>query len=382
MNNNLGVSVYRTAVMLCVLVLFGAGTMYVHAQRVWDWPVIGAPTVSYSPETKWSFGVSAAGYIVLPADSLKRTSELTIDAAYTLNKQWFVTLGGTLYITPEWQFSFRIGYRNFPDCFYGVGNRPSDMPTDPLRYTSAALTAYMQPLYNVGNGWHVGPVAQGRLETKGLAVDSTGATKQWGEVSAGAVAMYDGRDNIFYPHRGLFFKAQLRWLGLTVRGEHFRSVAAMQLDFRHFLPIYGDFIFAYQVYANILAASSPISASASASSGFAPTAVLLPAVGGQDVLRGFYTGQFRDEAVAALQAELRFPIYSILRGTAFAGIGDAYNLHQPRWAVPKVGYGVGLRLQFNTAGINIRADVARNNYDNRWNTISAYSFYLTVKEAF
>ena len=202
--------------------------------------------------------------------------------------------------------------------------------------------------------------------------------------------MFDTRDNIYYPHHGLFLKAQLRWQGVAVRDERFRSLAAVQLDWRHFITLYKELIFAWQAYANILAGQLPTltntpttnTSTTNTSSVINPASVLLPAVGGQDMLRGFYTGQFRDEMVVALQAELRFPIYSILRGTAFAGVGDAYNLRAPQWTVPKVGYGLGLRLQFNTAGINIRADVARNNYDNRWNNINSYSFYLTVKEAF
>ena len=375
------ISGHRSTVVSVVLAFVCACMSFVHAQRVWDWPVIGAPTASYSPETNWAFGISAAGYVPLPSDSLHRTSELTIDGAYTLNKQWFVTFGGTLYLTPSWQLSFRAGYRNYPDRFYGVGNTLETVLPGGRRYTSASFNAYLQPLYSVGNGWHVGPVAEGRFETKGLAADSA-VTKPWGTVSVGAVAMFETRDNMYYPHHGIFFKAQTRWQGIAVRHERFSSYAAVQLDFRHFLALYKELIFAYQLYANLLSSVRPLALSSQTSVGLSPAAVLLPALGGQDVMRGFYTGQFRDEAVVALQAELRFPIYSILRGTAFAGVGDAYSLHEPRWATPKVGYGLGFRLQFNTAGINIRADIARNNYDNRWNTISAYSFYLTVKEAF
>ena len=91
---------------------------------------------------------------------------------------------------------------------------------------------------------------------------------------------------------------------------------------------------------------------------------------------------FRDDVMMALQAELRIPLWSIFRATVFAGIGDVYDLHNWHWEIPKVGYGLGIRATINKAKVNIRADIARSNVDPRWNTINAYSFYLTATEAF
>ena len=109
---------------------------------------------------------------------------------------------------------------------------------------------------------------------------------------------------------------------------------------------------------------------------------MLPRLGGQDGLRGINSDMFRDDIMMALQAELRIPIWSIFRATIFAGVGDVYDFHNWHWAIPKVGYGLGLRAAINKAKVNIRFDIARSNVDPRWNTINAYSFYLTATEAF
>ena len=65
----------------------------------------------------------------------------------------------------------------------------------------------------------------------------------------------------------------------------------------------------------------------------------------------------------------------------FAGAGDVYDYQHWQWSVPKIGYGLGLRLTINRAKINIRADVARNNIY-PWQNINGYGFYLTATEAF
>jgi hemolysin activation/secretion protein len=109
---------------------------------------------------------------------------------------------------------------------------------------------------------------------------------------------------------------------------------------------------------------------------------MLPRLGGQDGLRGVNSDMFRDDIMMALQAELRIPIWSIFRAAVFAGIGDVYDYHNWHWAIPKVGYGIGLRATINKAKVNIRLDVARSNVDPRWDNINAYSFYLTATEAF
>jgi hypothetical protein len=93
-------------------------------------------------------------------------------------------------------------------------------------------------------------------------------------------------------------------------------------------------------------------------------------------------GMFRDDAMLALQGELRFPVFSLLSGAVFAGVGDVYCYDDWRWTTPKVGYGIGLRLKVNKANINVRVDLARNNLYKSWTARESYSFYLTVTEAF
>lgn len=325
-------------------------------EQVMDWPVIAVPTVSYSPETSWAFGAAGAGYARLKSDSLHRLSEFNLHGAYSLNKQWYIHFNSTMYLTDHWQLSCKAHFRHYPDHFYGTGNLP-ERPFDSI-YTSQQLYLMAQPLYQVIDHLHVGASAEFLYEWKGL--DSA----TWAHWRVGAVMQYDTRNRIYYPTSGMLLKAQAEYV---THGVH------AQIDFRHFVRLIPkssyDLVFAYQFRYEGLYCSST-------------HPELLPTLGGDDLLRGIRAGKYRDNTLLCLQGELRIPIWRIIRADVFAGIGDVYDVHNWQWAKPKVGYGVGLRLCFNQAGVNLRADVARNNIDKDWRQLSSYSFYLTIKEAF
>lgn len=346
--------------MLCVSMRGVAKTI--------DLPAMAVPVVNYSPETSWVFGGAAQGYFRLPEQG--RTSIVQIDGAYSLKKQWYINGQGTIYFggkTP-WQLTFRGGYRDYPDTYYGRGNSHTawnDLVRPKTDYSSQRGYVYIQPLLSLPKHWSIGPLFDFRQEKTSLAIPDM---CMWG---IGLAVQYDTRDVVFYPHSGLFFKFTAthydRALGSTAR------LTRLQADLRQFVPIWKDLIFAWQMCTEWALAANGAEA---------VPFQMLPTLGGQDLLRGIPRNMFRDNAMVALQGELRIPIWRWIHATSFAGIGDVYNTAHWQWAMPKVGYGIGLRASINRAKVNIRFDLARNNIYKEWNTMRSYSFYLTATEAF
>lgn len=375
---------YHHIATLGLLMLLGIGRLcaadWFNAVR--SWPFIVVPSVAYSPETDWGFGLGGAGYFALPSDPLGRTSELGFDGDYTLNGMWHINLTSTMYLTDRWQLRFRLGYRSYPDVYYGLGNTPQDYEIFnldeatwqmdlPAGYTSRRAYLYAEPMYRAKGNWWVGAVVN--MQYEGNCVRGN----RWLIPGVGFSSLYDSRDVLYFPSQGIFFKTQAQLLPTlyndgTGRLNSLRMAERVTIDFRHYITLYKQLIFAYQLYGDAYFGGSASY----------PAPEMLPTLGGQDMLRGVRKGMWRDNLMVCGQAELRIPIYRILRGTIFAGVGDVYNIYDWHWATPKVGYGLGLRLCFHQAGINIRADIARNNYDKAWNNINNYSFYLTIKEAF
>jgi outer membrane protein assembly factor BamA len=182
----------------------------------------------------------------------------------------------------------------------------------------------------------------------------------------GGLVSHDSRDNILYPKKGLFLKTTFTYYPKI--GENSYQMGRITVDFRHFVPIYKGLIFAYQFSSEMnFAKEKPFQ--------------MLATIGGADIVRGVRQSNWRDDAMVALQTELRIPIWKIFKAAVFAGIGDVYSFENFKWSVPKIGYGVGLRVNFNKSGGNIRIDVTRNNFNNKF-TRNSFSCYITMNEAF
>ena len=336
---------------------------------LFDWNFLAVPTIAYQPETNWSFGLAGAYYFKLNDE---KTSDIGFDMAYTLNKQWNVNVLSTMYFggNKRWFMYTNVGFKRYPDLFYGIGNRTNQLLAAPIHYSSDNVYLTAQPQYYITEHWIVGANVTLRweqasttanLDSIGTFCSTSGLEKPYFMVGLGGIISYDSRDQQFYPSRGIFFKTVASYyepyLGSTYR------MGKISADFRHFVPIYKELVFAWQAYTEwALGNEKPFQ--------------LLPTLGGMDVVRGIRRGTWSDDVMMAVQTELRIPIWRFLKGSIFSSIGDVYNLDDWQWSIPKIGYGAGLRVALNKAKVNVRFDVARQNYDNNW------SFYLTIKEAF
>ena len=358
-------------------------------------PAMGIPVVNYSPESTWEFGAAAQGYFRLP--NQERSSIVQLDGTYSLKHQWYINAQGNLYFGNResgvqnkggniWQLQFRAGYSDRPATYYGLygegdvaneGNTGIGMLRRATPYQLQRGYLHLQAPIYVGQHTAVGPMAD-MLIARFAIQDIYTTVKPLAQVALGAVALYDTRDNVFYPSHGFFAKlsAAAAWTSEVIvpEGQKAAINGLLSADLRQYIPLPHNMVLAWQFKTQWL-----LSEYAHTHLTFYP---LLPRLGGQDGLRGVNSDMFRDDIMWQMQVEWRIPIWSIFRAAVFAGIGDVYDYHYWHWATPKVGYGVGLRAAINKAKVNIRFDVARSNVDPRWDHINAYSFYLTATEAF
>lgn len=361
----------QKAIQVACIVLCIIGTGHpCHAiglDSLMNLPVVGVPVVNYSPETDWQFGVALQGYFRLP--NQEKTSIVQLDGAYSLKNQWYINLSGNLYFGGQhpWLLYVRGGYRDFPDYYFDRGNEATFKAG--TLYHSQRGYFTLQPMWEIAPGWSLGTRIDFLKEkTDVSAVDNV---LMWG---LGVVTQYDTRDIMYYPLSGIFFKAHATYyepaLGSSCRLGHVGA------DLRQYIPVRWSeertMIIAWQFRTNW---------AFSANANDIPYAIL-PTLGGQDLIRGVRANMYKDNALLALQAEVRLPIWNFIHGVVFAGVGDVYNTKDWRWTTPKVGYGLGLRLGINKAKINIRLDAARNNIQRSWKTWDSYSFYITATEAF
>lgn len=328
------------------------------------------PYASYQQETSWAFG--AAGGYYFKSNDLSKISSVTASVGYTLLNQFSLNITPKIYFgNKKWYLYSGIAVRKYPDFYYGVDDKPTDIK---IGYTDNKFEFFLQPQYYVLENLYVGLLLSYRNES--VKTDSTfeaeknyiynqygqAGWEQFSQLTSGVVVSYDSRDNQFYPYSGLLAKTVL-----GVGNKNFLSsysLANLSLDVRKYVPLFGNHVWATQMYYNGVFGSDEVPFQ------------LLPTLGGIDMLRGFRQGMFRGKESVILQTEYRLPVYNKLKAALFCGTGQVWTGPVDLSDKLKFAYGAGLRYQLNDSRVHLRFDLAKNNYENQW------QFYLTASEAF
>ena len=314
------------------------------------------PVVAYSRETNFLFGVMmvrALRWKDAAADT--RPNTIAVSGFYSLENQWAVGFAPSVYLHGEdYLVKSQIYYHRTPARFWGVGTEAGINGTrEDFTATGVGLT--LSATKKVFRSLRIGPgiwygSAEIPIHEKGGLLDRKAVTGSDGGTDVGVElqAEWDGRDNIYAPTTGTYLQF---WAGLhrDYLGSDFDYEDYM-LDVRRFFPLGSGQVLALQAKGRIMEGDPPF--------------YRLPTIGGIGLMRGLFDGRFRDKTTAAVQAEYRIPIWKLLGGAVFAGIGEVAD--QPGdLALADLQYtaGVGLRITLDPKErINLRADVGFSKY--------------------
>ena len=271
------------------------------------------PYLGYSTETSLTFGIIKYNAFKfrnrnLP-DSLMQLSSVSLYGFYTLNKQYEIKLKGDLMFGPNrFNTVFEFTFRDFPMLYFGVGNdtpEENGVLTDfknlllkPGFNYNIAKNNYLGFRYIFDNYLHVYPrdtVPEYDLEgNEGI------------QSGFGLIYFREARDNRLEPKRGsyIYFSADLFD---HIFGSKF-DYGNFTVDLRKYYTVFGKLTMAGQLYSEIRLGDVPVQS--------------LSLVGGKYRMRGIYQGRFRDKTLAMGQVELRFPLFWVIGGAAFAGMGQ------------------------------------------------------------
>lgn len=328
------------------------------------------PHASYQQETSVAPGI-AYGYYFKSKD-ISRISSVSGSAIYTFRNQFTFNITPKIFFhSTKWYLYSNLNFRNYPDYYFGIGNKPTDTKQ---AFTSQNVSLLLQPQYNITKHLLIGASLSARFER--VLTDSTFESNRdaifqhfgkygwepYSLLNAGIVAAFDSRDNQFYPQKGIFAKSFFTATKADWGSSY--SLQEFSFDFRQFLPLFGSHVLAWQVYYNGIFGANGIPFE------------LLPTVGGRDILRGFRQGMYRENVLALAQVEYRLPIYKRLKAAVFCSSGDVMSSTDYKIEKLKVAYGAGLRYRLNDARVHLRLDFAKNNYGDK------LQFYITATEAF
>ncbi|WKN45640.1 BamA/TamA family outer membrane protein [Tunicatimonas pelagia] len=331
--------------------------------------LILTPLVAFSPETSLEFGVGAKYLFKFRGSgSETRTSNMPLSATYTLNNQVLLFSGFSIFSNQErYMLTGNLRFRVFPQYFYGIGRDSPSSAEEEYSFTQVTIEpillkqTWLRYLF-VGGGMRYNYIGNMEFEAESVLAESDilGAD---GSTSVGVEAsvVYDNRDNILTAHRGWyvylthgFYES---WLG---------SSATFQLtrfDARRFIPLPDRrSVLALQLLATFSFGDVPLNE--------------LGALGGDQIMRGYYDGRFVDNHLLALQAEYRFKILGRLGAVVFAGAGDVVSQTRDfRLGNFRPTVGAGLRFLIDPReDLNIRFDYGIGR--------STQNYYFQVGEAF
>jgi len=331
--------------------------------------IVPLPALFYQPETGTGFGVLVT-YYFRPGRAGRDTppSELGLTAIYTTKKQILTSLGTRLYLSGgSLRVAGNVAAIKFPTKFWGIGNATPDEAEED--YTPLAFLFVGEALQEVRRGWFLGGRVQVAHRTlrevsdSGQLVTGTVPGSEDGRAVEGSLLVtYDVRDNTIYPNAGAY--VQLTLLGAATALASDFGYGGLQLDARAYLSPLSRHVLALRALTSGRSGTPPFD--------------MLPQLGGDALLRGYYQGRFRDEVLVALQSEYRLPVFWRIGAVGFAAVGRV----APRYGDLslddlKVSLGGGLRfLLSRQEGLNIRADYG-------WGfDVQSGGFYLGIGEAF
>lgn len=317
------------------------------------------PFGSYSRETSLLFGLTKYNAFNLrkgdTTDHVTQPSSISFFTYYTLNTQYKLVLSSNIMFNKNrYLWKTDVAYTHYPLEYYGIGNNTELEDQTNLNTTNFQFSTFF--LFDTYKKWYIGPVydyynyyqVEFDREEGPLPSDSLSQIHNKGRQSGlGVKVLMEGRDNRLNAKKGWFVEGRLQRFSDAL-GSQF-NYTYLRADVRYYTTPILKTTIASRVVTEAKYGHVPIQT--------------LSFLGGDYSLRGIYYGRYRDNVALSVESELRFPIFWILGGTVFGGIGqvapdyDALVFDQFHYT-----YGLGLRLTVDSKhDVNLRFDLGFSN---------------------
>ena len=308
------------------------------------------PVVSSAPETGLELGGSALYSFY--SDTISRNTRVSNIFAYatlTTKGQNRLNLSSSYWsVGNAYHLTGQAGYINFPFDFYGIGNNTVKANADRLGQKRVRITFTAEK--KIGKNIYAGLVAGGYdyrfndQEPTGIfATNLSIEGKHGGTILyVGPTFIFDDRNNNTYTTKGGTLTSYFNIMN-GIGGNSSYSGGFLNVEFTHFVALNKKLVLGFDVQSqNLTGSQSPF--------------YLLPALGSDEMMRGYYNGRFRDRNLLAGQTELRYRVSERFGIVSFIGGGEVFH-KDFKFDELKPNYGGGLRYFFDVQkGLSIRVD--------------------------
>lgn len=308
-----------------------------------DFSVIGGP--HYASDTKFGLGLVAAGlYRTDPNDSILPPSNVSLYGDVSSVGFYMLGVRGN-HIAPKgrYRIDYHLYFYSFPSDFWGIGYEMGDNDankSDMKRWQAQAEVSF---LFRVADNFYIGPMASydyvigKHIERPELL---QGMDQHTWNVGAGVSLVYDNRDNLTNPHRGIFLNINQMFRPGFMGNDYAFSTTAFRFD-------------AYQRLGKGTVLAEDIRANLNFGN---PSWGMMAELGGTHSMRGYYEGRYRDKYSLEATVELRQHVWKRNGIVVWVGAGTIFpkfSALRSKQILPNAG--VGYRWEFKK-NVNVRLD--------------------------
>lgn len=308
-----------------------------------DFSVIGGP--HYASDTKFGLGLVAAGlYRTDPNDSILPPSNASLYGDVSSVGFYMLGVRGN-HIAPKgrYRIDYHLYFYSFPSDFWGIGYEMGDNDankSDMKRWQAQAEVSF---LFRVADNFYIGPMASydyvigKHIERPELL---QGMDQHTWNVGAGVSLVYDNRDNLTNPHRGIFLNINQMFRPGFMGNDYAFSTTAFRFD-------------AYQRLGKGTVLAEDIGANLNFGN---PSWGMMAELGGTHSMRGYYEGRYRDKHSLEATVELRQHVWKRNGIVVWVGAGTIFpkfSALRSKQILPNAG--VGYRWEFKK-NVNVRLD--------------------------
>lgn len=327
------------------------------------------PTIAYSPETKWEIGVGAIYVFYANRDTSNRLSEITAFTFLTLEQQYGLWMDHAFYSDKsKWFFLGKARFQQFPLLYFGIG---PEVTGEELAEIGAGSIALRERFLRKVKGSFYAGVEVDFQNLSNVALDPISeqpfeepiGLEDYTNLGIGLGLVYDDRHNVLNVRKGFFGETGFLRYDDSWGSDY--SFTSYFLDGRYFIPTTKNQVLASQLFFSHVDGTAPFNQ--------------LSLMGGENIMRGYYLGRYRDNTLIALQSEYRFLPFSFSKRWGAAAFFSAGTVSESPSKIDlsylKVAGGAGVRfLIFPSKDVYTRFDVAF--------TEDGPGYYIFIGEAF
>ena len=330
------------------------------------------PVLAYSQETGVEFGILPMyAFYTDKSDMETRSSTISGLATFTTEKQSSFYIKSDVWApSNRYHYAAEIRYKDFPINFFGTGSSTLEANKERINQTFIRIRGEAEKKFgrsftgvslNYENYQFTDHLNGGLYPAN--AFDAEGGQALF----AGVTQIVDTRNSNTYATQGFYLKINYSYAPSFFGKDDFEG-SQTKIDIRNFRSLNGKTVLGLNgIYQTIQGTRAPF--------------YLLPQLGNDSMMRGYYTGRYRDQNLMALQAEIRYRFIPRLGATATLAGGTVYSNRNLSIKNIKPALAAGIRYFYDIdRGLSVRAEYAIG--EKRAGEKRQSGFYLTLGEAF